>query len=568
MSFFYWRNLSLTRKYSLSLFITILFFLIATLLSYFYLNQIKLQVNNLEVSNSHVIKLADMDSSYRSKIIRIMDYYNEPKQALIDQYQSESKQFNQLANQLKPELQTAQQKKLFNLLLQKNKKIDDSFSFNIIPAVTSHQTSTAQTFKTQIYSLLNSTNTTIQQLKKLVNKERSAAILNVKDIISKTILILIFSVLTSIVTGILIILFVSRMVKRSLNKVTSAANEIANGNLSIDVIHYKGKDELGELTHAINQMLINLKGLVKNIIDASENVNGYSEELTQSTVEVSAANQQISATMQELASGAEQQASTTHHVASTITQFMDNIKQEAHKSDQLKDTSEQISSITQGGVHLVTELGNQMTHIHQLIQQSVDKVSHLDQRSNDISNLVKVIYDISEQTNLLALNAAIEAARAGESGRGFAVVAEEVRKLAEGVAQSLVDITDIVKGIQSESKLVGHSLQQGFEAVEKGTHKMNETKGAFETIQHSVENMSNQIVSMSEQLNKINYNGAEINESIGNIASLSQESSASVEQTSASIQQSNATMDDIRTSSEFLSSLSEELATMIHKFKI
>ena len=53
-----------------------------------------------------------------------------------------------------------------------------------------------------------------------------------------------------------------------------------------------------------------------------------------------------------------------------------------------------------------------------------------------------VIKDIADQTNLLALNAAsYEAARAGEHGKGFAVVAEEVRKLAEGVGASVVDIS-------------------------------------------------------------------------------------------------------------------------------
>ena len=210
----------------------------------------------------------------------------------------------------------------------------------------------------------------------------------------------------------------------------------------------------------------------------------------------------------------------------------------------------------------------QMTKIDHIVHDSVVKVQGLDVHSQEISKLVGVIKDIAEQTNLLALNAAIEAARAGENGKGFAVVADEVRKLAEQVAESVTDITGIVTNIQSESRAVTETLQNGYKEVEQGTKQIDLTVEKFVGINASVMEMVKNIQLVSSDLESMSARGQEMNSSIEDIAAVSEESAAGIEETSASSEQTSASMEEVTSSSNDLAKLAEKLSELVGQFKL
>ena len=133
-------------------------------------------------------------------------------------------------------------------------------------------------------------------------------------------------------------------------------------------------------------------------------------------------------------------------------------------------------------------------------------IERLNQSSERIGDVIKVISTIAEQTNLLALNATIEAARAGEAGKGFAVVANEVKELAKQTAQATEEITQMVKTIQGDTKGAVESVNQMTQSVEQVTDLANTIASATEEqtatlseITGNVEQVSNLVGGLEKQ---------------------------------------------------------------------
>lgn len=379
-------------------------------------------------------------------------------------------------------------------------------------------------------------------------------------VIAVSVLILILSVTAAIVTG--------NVISKPIKAVMERMKLIAGGDLSQDDLQNQGRDEVGQLVDATNEMASNTRNLLRQINEVSETVTNQSEELTQAANEVKSGSEQVAITMQELAAGSEKQANSASELSDITGTFTTKVQEVNDNGERVQQYSDKVLEMTTNGSKLMSSSTEQMSRIDQIVQGAVVKVEALDTHSQKISHLVAVIKDIAGQTNLLALNAAIEAARAGEHGKGFSVVADEVRKLAEQVAVSVTDITDIVANIQNETSTVVQSLKDGYIEVEQGTDQIVATGKTFKEINQSISNMAGNITLVVENLVDITASSQEMKGSIEEIASISQEAAAGVEQTSASVQQTTSSMEEVAGSSEQLSRLAEELNGLVRRFKL
>ena len=191
----------------------------------------------------------------------------------------------------------------------------------------------------------------------------------------------------------------------AMNDITAAAEEVSNGNLTVNLHERSAQDKLMQALSAM------VTGLTRTV-----------SEIRTIAGEVAAASQSISTASVQVSKGASSQAAAAEEASSSMEEMVSNIKQNA-------DNAQQTDKIANKSAKDAQESGKSV----------LEAVAAM----KEIANKISIIEEIARQTNLLALNAAIEAARAGEHGKGFAVVAAEVRKLAERSQKAAAEINQL-----------------------------------------------------------------------------------------------------------------------------
>lgn len=249
---------------------------------------------------------------------------------------------------------------------------------------------------------------------------------------------------------------VGRRMLNPLKTVGKVADEIAAGNLSVDVPSLARRDEIGTLLASFSRMTESLsqKGarlgayasgdLTRHVELTSErdqlgvSINSLQQSLSEIlaetsavSVEVAGGSSHIADASEQLAAGASEQAASIEEISSSLNLVLEQAQRNAELSQEASRGASSTVDQSQDGLKQVEELSSLM--------------DRMTASSEEVKKVVKAIDDIAFQINLLALNANVEAARAGKYGKGFAVVAEEVRNLATRSGDAVAETTRIVE---------------------------------------------------------------------------------------------------------------------------
>lgn len=374
--------------------------------------------------------------------------------------------------------------------------------------------------------------------------------------------------IVGILWGLLVALVLSRMIANPLAKVSGTMERIAKGDFTFDHIVINGRDEIGMMVDSVNRMKENLRSLIQNSKESALQIATSAQEMSASTTEATKSVEQVAFTAQNMAQGASEQAIQAQEAARMVENITCSISDVTQRIEEIAKSSEQAQVLVEDGFSAIQNQNEKMKENLAATEKVVSATEDLVNQSHEVGRILETISAIAGQTNLLALNAAIEAARAGEQGRGFAVVAEEVRKLAEGSAQSTHEIAVILQKIQAGAEAAAREMDNTRQIVEGQNSAVIRTDQIFREISGAVGDMVEKIGAVNVSAEQIDTSAKGIAETIASISAVAEGTAAAAEEASASTEEQSAITEQIAESAASLAGLGNTLQSAISSFKI
>lgn len=254
---------------------------------------------------------------------------------------------------------------------------------------------------------------------------------------------------------------------------------------------------VGSIADAFNATIRKLRKLVEEVKSTAVHAESLAKESENS--------------VQKFSSTSLAQSDGIAQALEAVEQNTQSIAQVAKSAQDAAEVARKAAIAAREGDEKMNRTVGSIKAIRSTVAATSKKMKQLAESSQEVSQIVAIISNISEKTNLLAFNASIEAARAGENGQGFRVVADEVRRLADRVTDATREIQLLVTNIQQETTEVLKAMEVGTAEVVAGTQSVEETKETLkdladlsQTIDNYLQTISSSTISQTQVSQKVN----------------------------------------------------------------
>ena len=358
-------------------------------------------------------------------------------------------------------------------------------------------------------------------------------------------------------------------VSKAMKKVEVFAEELAEGDFTIQPVEIKRKDEIGAMSQALNTMYENNSNVIRNIMRGSNRVNDSSGQIGGVATDLSTQFENVQSSMIRVNDAMANTGAATEQVSASANEVNQSVLQLADETSAIEEEVKKIKERASGIVAESKEASDNAIAVAEQRGAALEEASKKAEVVSEIGTLADSIADIADQINLLSLNASIEAARAGEHGRGFAVVASEINSLATDTKAAVDKIQDTISAIQEAFASLSHDSGELLTFVrETVTPDYDHFIEVGEQYGQDAESFGNLTERIAEMVGYIRESMEQVNAAVGSIAESATETATSSSEVTNIVNDVSGMVSNVYDMTQEQKEVSDSLSDIVSRFKM
>lgn len=546
-----WSSIPLRMKYLITTFSSFILFGIMTVLLIVQVIQNQRLSDKLEISSENVESADIMRAEVASLYIAISHFAGDPLEEYDKEYETKKERLDQLvttATQRMAHVEWETFQKTLN-------GIQTTYENNLKDSVVNKENVAKRRQLQSINEKYDMLTAMLDATRKDESVNRQIIIEEMKKSQQQTIVTVVIAFLIAGLFSITLLLVTNRQIKGQLSIVAASAKEISKGNLLVNPIPISTKDEIGEVSHAMNEMKTSLTSMVQMIKETAERLSEDSTLLKQYSTNTVAGTNTVQLAINESSTSMMEQREASIGIRTFLEEFSGTFGEVTEKALALNNHATSAVKIADESADAMKVAALEAARLRTLFKSADKERLLLQERTEEIARMTTIVQIISKQTNLLALNAGIEAARSGVHGKGFAVVAEEVKKLADEVSLTANTIREISNAITLQGNDMEKVFAEGLSTSKNSANTFQLLHEKLDDIVSFIHESKNQNDHMAESILTIEHEKNESEKLIFELTRSIDENTAHMEQT---VQLLSVNVQTIESLSKLVTNVSEQ----------
>lgn len=307
-----------------------------------------------------------------------------------------------------------------------------------------------------------------------------------------------------------------------------AANGILSGRLQVG-----GRDEIGQVAAAYNQMMQEIGSLVQEARDTAADMAATGVQVAEAAAATASSAQDIRAASGQIAVGAVQLSTSAEHGNGLVRRMSRGLAEACALQSQMAESAREAGEACRQGGQSVRTLTESTEETERRFRTVGERVAALKAGAGSLDEILKILQTIAKKTKILSFNATIEAARAGAAGAGFKVIVDEIRRMAEQTDASIQEAGNLTESIHGEIENTAATMKLAVPTFGRTIDEVRAVHRSFLRIEDRMKELILRASEVEGSLRRLDEEGATLAAAMSEVSAIAEESTAASEETAS-----------------------------------